>query len=128
VKLFHFKQARSDPPTGIDEWNVEKVVTHRRTPGGELEFKVQWEGSTELTWEPLHHFFHSYSQPIVDYFQKKNLKEDVMAHLAKHPTEVSRVWLSAVEGGPRQDKKWPLEWEEPPTEWTWEEKEANQQL
>ena len=121
VKLFHFKQARSDPPTGIDEWNVEKVLTHRRNTSGDLEFKVQWEGSAELTWEPLHHFFHRYSQPIVDYFHNKRLKEDVMAHLAKHPAEVTVVWIKAITEPQNAKKKWPLEWEDPPTEWRWED-------
>jgi len=123
VKLFRFKQARVEPPTGMDEWNVDKVLGHRRRDG-ELEFNVQWEGSSEHTWEPLHHFFHHYSQPIVDYFKEKGLKEDVMAHLARHPTEASAVWASAFTKNPTEEAKqeeWPEEWEEPPTEWSWEE-------
>jgi hypothetical protein len=117
IKLFHFKQARQDPPTGIDEWNVEKVMGHRRR-NGELEFHVKWEGSPDCTWEPLHHFFHLYSQPIVDYFQEKKLKEDVMAHLAKHPTEVASAFLAAITREPFDSF---LAWEDPPTEWQWEE-------
>ena len=70
VKLFHFKQARQDSATGIDEWNVEKVIGHRKLANGELEFRVKWETSPDLTWEPLHHFFHRYAQPIVEYFQE----------------------------------------------------------
>ena len=52
---------------GVDEWLVENVEGHRRNKQGEVEFLVRWEGIKELTWEPLQHFFHLYSQPLVDY-------------------------------------------------------------
>ena len=81
----------------MDEWSVEKVITHRRDDHGELEFLVQWEGSPERTWEPLHHFFHRYAQPLVEYFVDKNIKEDVMAHLARHPAEAHVAIMEIAE-------------------------------
>ena len=124
IKLFHFKQARQDPPTAIDEWNVEKVLGHRRR-NGELEFNVRWEASPECTWEPLHNFFHLYSQPIVDYFREKGLKEDVMAHLARHPPEVATAVLAVAS----RDSCVPgLVWEDPPEEWHWEHHNAEKKM
>ena len=126
VKLFHFKQARQDTATGIDEWNVEKVLKHRKLANGELEFQVKWETSPDLTWEPLHHFFHRYSQPIVDYFQAKGIKEDVMAHLARHPPEATAAIAAVMAAMEKQDEL-SMEWEEPPLEGCWDEKEGKQQ-
>ena len=120
VKLFHFKQARQDSTTGIDEWNVEKVLSHRKLANGELEFRVKWETSPELTWEPLHHFFHRYSQPIVDYFREKGIKEDVMAHLAKHPPEATAA-IAAVLAAKDKAEELSMDYEEPPVEWCWDD-------
>ena len=65
-------------------------------------------------------FFHHYSQPIVDYFQQKEQKEDVMAHLAKHPVEDVSVVLAALSQNPG------VVWEEPPMEWQWDEREERE--
>jgi hypothetical protein len=125
LKLFHYKQAvPEEEATKVDEWVVEKVEAHRRRKeDGDLEFLVQWEGSPERTWEPLRHFFHRYAQPIVDYFQDKGLKEDIMAYLARHPTEAQVAICAAVDTEKKVETESGLRWEEPPEGWTWEGEE-----
>jgi hypothetical protein len=65
AKMFRFSQAKPEEAVAIDEWTVEEVLQHRRRDDGHLEFQVKWEGSPELTWEPLKNFFHRWSVPVV---------------------------------------------------------------
>jgi hypothetical protein len=41
---------------------------------------VRWEGSSERTWEPLRHFFHLYSHPILEYCLQHDLRVRVRLH------------------------------------------------
>ena len=127
IKLYHFKQSRGEAENSrIHECVIEKVVTHRRNEEGELEFLVQWEGSPERTWEPLQNFFIQYSQPLVSYFAMKGLKEDVMAHLAKHPEEAHVAVCEVIDELKKLEEESRMRWEEPPAEWKWieDQKEA----
>jgi hypothetical protein len=56
----------------------------------------------------------------VEYFHDKGLKEDVMAHLAKHPSEDTAA-IAAVIQSKQKQKELQLEWEEPPVEWSWDD-------
>ena len=106
VKLFRFRRAVVDnEDVQPDQWTIKKVEGHRRGADGYPEFKVEWDGSDERTWEPLHHFFHQYSQPLLDYCVDKGVRvDDVLEYLHKHPAEVV---IGEV-------------WEEPPEEWCWD--------
>ena len=67
-----------------------------RLRGSEVEFKVRWQESKRMTWEPLHHFFQRYNRPMVEYCAAKQLEPQVMSHLQQHPPEAS-VEVRAVE-------------------------------
>jgi hypothetical protein len=114
IKLFKFRQAKPEEAVGITEWNVEEILRHRQRDDGDLEFEVRWEGSPDLTREPIEHFFHRFSMFIVEYFKKRKLRVDVMDYLHRHAaeTEVAAV-LRSME----------LEWEDPPPQWQWEDTE-----
>jgi hypothetical protein len=50
---------RADAAERSDEWEVEKILNHRETDGGQLEYHVQWKGYPKLkdtTWENEHQF------------------------------------------------------------------------
>ena len=71
LKMYHFRQAVEDNELAMDEWNVEAVEDHRVGEDGYPEFYVKWEDSEKRTWEPLRHFFHRYSWPVLAYCDKK---------------------------------------------------------
>ena len=121
LKLFRFKQAVPVEDAAPDHWEVEDIEGHRRLPNGEVEFKVRWEGSGQHTWEPLHHFFHLYSAPLVEYCKAKGVEVDVLNHLARHPAEAEAVVRAAVAAPRVTQERWALPWEEPPADWAWVE-------
>ena len=44
---------------GTGEHEVAAVVGKRETAAGGLEYRVQWSGTTEESWEPIHHLYGS---------------------------------------------------------------------
>ena len=59
VPLFYHRRTVIDPQMLIDEWVVDKILKHRVTPEGKMEFYVKWLGYDEESggWEPVEHFF-----------------------------------------------------------------------
>ena len=103
--MYHFRQAVQDNEMAPDEWNVEAVEDHRGGDDGAPEFLVKWEGSEERTWEPLRHFFHRYSWPVLAYCDKKKVKvPDVLGYLYRHEPEV--VVNNIVSKEASQDWPW----------------------
>ena len=92
LKLFHFKQAAYDLDVAVDEWEIERLLSHRRLPNGEYEFLVQWAGCdrSQAQWEPVGNFFHRYAEPFVHYCRSNDLLStvNVLQHLAAHPPAV----------------------------------------
>ena len=78
--MFHYRQAVQDVEAAPDEWNVEGIDGHRAGKDGYPDFCVRWEGSSERTWEPLRHFFHLYSHPILEYCLQHDLRVRVRLH------------------------------------------------
>jgi hypothetical protein len=128
LQLYHFKQAPEDVEAQPDEWLVEEIREHR-CKNGDWEFKVKWQGSKQLTWEPLSHFFHRYSAPIIDYIANKDIKVDVVDQLRRHPQEEAMV--SQLLAGDHKGQCWEGSdsddgfsqdqgWLPPPTDWEWE--------
>ena len=76
--LFHHQLTEQPEEAGLDEWNVEAILGHRKR-NGKWEFLTQWEGwgPEEASWEPVNHFFHRYSYPWVDYCRGKGLFREV---------------------------------------------------
>ena len=91
--LFYHAQAVEDLGVQVDEWEVERITSHRRDTDGELQFLVKWRGSDKKTWEPVGHFFHRYSQDFIDYCKQARLRPDIVTYLADHPPETTVVQL-----------------------------------
>ena len=81
-ELFH-KLDTEAADSGVDEWNVAKILRHRRLPSGELQFLVRWEGfgPSDDTWEPAKHFLPQFSEPWAQYCWKHGVKVDVAQNL-----------------------------------------------
>ena len=77
-KLFHHQLTQPPEEAGMDEWNVEAILAHRRR-NGKWEFLTHWEGwgPEEASWEPVNHFFHRYSYPWVAYCKGKGLFREI---------------------------------------------------
>lgn len=84
--LYYFSAKGKPLEAGVDEWEVEKILDHRRSARG-WEFKVQWKGfaPSESRWEPVHHFFPQYNELLVEYLGEKNLHLDITEALAQTP-------------------------------------------
>ncbi len=61
--LYYFSAKGKPLEAAPDEWEVEKILDHRKTTRG-WEFKVQWKGfgPRESRWEPAHHFCPQYNE------------------------------------------------------------------
>eukprot|EP01052_Picozoa_sp_SAG31_P029630 SAG31_NODE_2959_length_4851_cov_5.415825_3_plen_760_part_00 len=38
---------------GTQYWEVEQILAKRKTRKGELEYKIKWKGTPEISWEPV---------------------------------------------------------------------------
>jgi len=86
--LHYFRLTPAEEVGHENEWQVEKILKHKKTPNGHMFF-TKWEGYplSEATWEPVNHFFHRYSAPFVNYCLANGLKDqvDVLSHLSHRP-------------------------------------------
>ena len=80
--LYH-TSSLEDRQVEVDEFDVERVVSHKLSKSGDLLFLVKWEGcpDEENTWESATSFLPQYCRPWVDYCKKHNLKVDVLRFL-----------------------------------------------
>ena len=117
VKLYQYRQAREDIAVGPSDWNVEKILGHRRGPNGDPMFEVLWEGSKQTTWEPLCNFFHRYNPMVIEYCVVKKLNVDLLKYLAAHPPDDDAMVAEVLAA----QKRLGICWEEPPTEWMWDD-------
>ena len=82
----HFKRLtdEEETPAAMDEWEVEKVLEHRRTRDGRgLEFLTKWRGygPEECTWEPARNFLQRVNVGWLQYCKRQKLDFTVMQHL-----------------------------------------------
>ena len=63
-----------------DDFDVEKILRHRRNKKGELEFLVRWEGygEEEDTWEPPSNFMQRVCAPWVEYCKGNGLNFSIL--------------------------------------------------
>jgi hypothetical protein len=77
VPLHFFK--RTEPEEGVmpDEWEVEKIISHRKK-GGNWEFLTKWVGYAEgeETWEPAKNFIHRIGGELIKYCRAKKVNID----------------------------------------------------
>lgn len=73
----HVSEQRADAAERSDEWEIEKILNHRETDTGQLEYHVQWKGYPRLadtTWENEHQFVDT--SVIEKYYREKSAKSD----------------------------------------------------
>jgi hypothetical protein len=83
IPLYYFRRTEKEDEGLPDEWEVEKIVRHRRGRDGKWEFLTKWVGYAEgeETWEPIGHFIHRYSEDFVEYCKDKGLDIDILKAL-----------------------------------------------
>ena len=130
LALFHYRQAAPELDLAVDEWIVDKIVAHRLNSAGDLEFRVRWLGSEELTWEPIGNFFQRYAVDFIAYCREKALNVDVIDYLARHPADAAAVRAEPVAIrvldallAPLDESA--LQWEEPPLDWSAESEDED---
>ena len=81
--MYYFRRTEKEDEALPDEWEVEKIVKHRKGKDGNWEFLTKWVGYAEgeETWEPVGNFIHRYSGDFVKYCQNQGLRIDILAAL-----------------------------------------------
>ena len=81
--MFYHRRTVVDPQMLIDEWVVDKILKHRVTPEGKMEFYVKWLGYDEESagWEPVEHFFIKMNTDVIRYCKEKGVKMDIVKQL-----------------------------------------------
>ena len=76
VPLFFHRRTVVDDDALPDEFEVMRILDHRVTKKGDVEYLTHWKGcpEEEATWEPINSFFHRYSCDFVDYCARKNFE------------------------------------------------------
>ena len=83
LKMFQYLPTQTDIEIGLDEWEVDKILQHRKNKQGKLEFLVLWKGYTDPTWEPLMNFIHWYSSDWRNYVAQHKLKFDLVDYMSE---------------------------------------------
>ena len=94
LQLHHFSPQSTDFDSAPDEWEVEKIITHRKDSSGRLEFLTMWKDCSDVTWEPLMQFIHRYSSGWRDYVLSKGLKFNLVDYMSN--SERSSVSQSCI--------------------------------
>ena len=83
--LYFFRRTEKEEDAMPDEWEVDKIVAHRKDKNGRWEFLTKWVGYAdgEDTWEPIGNFIHRYSEDFVKYCREHHLKVDVLNSLTQ---------------------------------------------
>ena len=87
--LYHFLPTYQPVEVVPGEWNVDRILRHRKGPDGKIQFLTRWEGAgpKEETWEPADSFILHYCYEVVQYCKEKGLKLDLVQYLKPHPSE-----------------------------------------
>ena len=82
VPLYYHKRTENDEDAQPDEWEVEKIIAHRKK-GNDWEFLTKWVGYAdgEETWEPSKNFIHRISGEFLRYCLAKKLSLNWMQTL-----------------------------------------------
>ncbi len=81
IPVFYHKRTVEEEAADPESWLVEKILGHRVEANGRFFVRVKWQGSDEITWEPLGNFMHEYSIYMVRYCKGKGLLSTVMNEL-----------------------------------------------
>ena len=82
--LYFHQRTVQDTEVLPEEWNVAKIINHRKERDGSWKFLTTWEGfdPSEATWEPVENFFHRFNSDFIEYVHKHKLPVNVFAHLS----------------------------------------------
>ena len=85
--LYFHQRTVPDIEAAPDEWEVDKILSHRTTKKGELEFLTKWQGFDvkDATWEPVGNFFHRYSADFIKYIRHHKLPVNIATALSPNP-------------------------------------------
>ena len=88
-ELFHFLPTYRPVEVTPGEWDLDKVLRHRKGPDGKLQFLTRWEGAgpNEETWEPVSNFINRYCYELVQYCKNNKLSLDLVQYLKPYPYE-----------------------------------------
>ena len=76
VELYHHTTGYRALDTQPDEWEVQKILRHRRKKDGTWEFLTRWENTPEgeETWEPGASFVTRYCGEFAKYLRAHRLE------------------------------------------------------
>ena len=85
IPLHFFRRTEKTEDALPDEWEVEKILAHRKK-NGRWEFLTKWAGCEEgeETWEPVKNFIHRYSGEFFKYWNEKRVPIDLRQELHVH--------------------------------------------
>ena len=89
VPMYFFSEKGQELDAGIDDWEVQEVVSHRPGPDGQPEFRIRWQGFSpeDDTWEPWRNLFPGSNDLAVEYCRDKGVSLD-LARMKPPPREV----------------------------------------
>ena len=75
IGLFHHTTGYQELTTEPGEWEVERIVRHRRKTSGVWEFLTHWKNTDpgEATWEPASNFVTRYCSEFPAYLKAHRL-------------------------------------------------------
>ena len=85
IPLFYHKRTTTDENAQPDMWLTERILGHKNDSKGQLLFRTKWQGSDQITWEPVGNFFHVYSADLIAYCKENGVSNDVSKHLPCEP-------------------------------------------
>ena len=81
--LFYTRERAEDTHALEGDWDVEKIVRHRKKKDGTLEFLTKWEhcDDSENTWEPPASFLQRFCLPWAEYCRAHRIDLSLLEHL-----------------------------------------------
>ena len=81
--LYFHRRTEKEEEAAPDEWEVEKILSHRKGKNGKWEFLTKWVcfEQGEETWEPVGNFIHRFSEEFLRYCGRKRFNVTLMEEL-----------------------------------------------
>ena len=81
--LFYTRESHDNTHALEGDWDVEKIVRHRKRRDGTFEFLTKWENcdDSENTWEPPSSFLQRFCLPWAEYCRERHIDLSLMDHL-----------------------------------------------
>ena len=81
--MFYTREHVDDTHALEGDWDVEKIIRHRRRKDDTWEFLTKWENcdDSESTWEPPSSFLQRFCLPWAKYCRQQKIDMSIMEHL-----------------------------------------------